>query len=112
MLGEAVSFTCPRCHSVSHNPNDLHNGYCGACHDFTAANPDVLEIWTVYEKPRDTPAFRFVVRVHEVRAGVSGPTGRAWGAQTLEDIRSIIPHHLHRLDRMDGDDPVIVETWL
>jgi hypothetical protein len=73
---------------------------------------DVLEIWTVYERPRDFPAFRFVVRVHEVRAGAHGPTGRAWGAQTLEDVRSVIPPGLYRMDRNPDDDPIIVETWL
>lgn len=30
-----MSFTCPRCSAVSHNPKDELEGYCGACHDFT-----------------------------------------------------------------------------
>jgi Zn finger protein HypA/HybF involved in hydrogenase expression len=30
------SFTCPRCGRVSHNPTDIAEGYCGACHDRTA----------------------------------------------------------------------------
>lgn len=30
-----MSFTCPRCHRVSHHPMDEENGYCGACHAFT-----------------------------------------------------------------------------
>lgn len=29
------SFTCPVCGATSYNPNDVANGYCGACHDFT-----------------------------------------------------------------------------
>lgn len=29
------SFTCPRCGRTSHNPHDLSEGYCGACHDWT-----------------------------------------------------------------------------
>jgi hypothetical protein len=28
-------FTCPRCGTVSHHPDDLKHGYCGRCHDFT-----------------------------------------------------------------------------
>jgi predicted RNA-binding Zn-ribbon protein involved in translation (DUF1610 family) len=32
---EAVAFTCPRCGSRSYNPNDIREGYCGACHDWT-----------------------------------------------------------------------------
>lgn len=31
------TFTCPKCGMVSHNPNDLKEGYCGACHAYTAA---------------------------------------------------------------------------
>ena len=30
------SFTCPRCGRTSHNPDDKREGYCGACHDWTA----------------------------------------------------------------------------
>lgn len=29
-------YTCPRCGSVSHNPDDLANRYCGRCHLFMA----------------------------------------------------------------------------
>lgn len=28
-------FTCPRCRRTSHHPEDLRQGYCGACHAFT-----------------------------------------------------------------------------
>jgi len=30
----ASSFECPKCHAVSHNPNDATNCYCGRCHQF------------------------------------------------------------------------------
>jgi hypothetical protein len=29
-----VSYTCPKCAAVSHNPNDVANHYCVACHVF------------------------------------------------------------------------------
>lgn len=29
------SITCPRCGRTSWNPNDVREGYCGACHDWT-----------------------------------------------------------------------------
>lgn len=29
------SVTCPRCWATSHNPNDVREGYCGACHEWT-----------------------------------------------------------------------------
>lgn len=29
------AITCPRCGMTSHNPNDVREGYCGHCHDWT-----------------------------------------------------------------------------
>jgi hypothetical protein len=29
------SYTCPRCRNVSRNADDIANGYCGNCHEFT-----------------------------------------------------------------------------
>jgi len=29
------TFTCPRCGRTSWNPNDVREGYCGGCHDWT-----------------------------------------------------------------------------
>jgi hypothetical protein len=31
----APSITCPRCSRTSYNENDIREGYCGACHDWT-----------------------------------------------------------------------------
>lgn len=28
--------TCPKCGRTSWNPNDVREGYCGACHAFTS----------------------------------------------------------------------------
>jgi ribosomal protein S27AE len=28
-------FVCPRCHAASYNANDIKEGYCGNCHDWT-----------------------------------------------------------------------------
>jgi hypothetical protein len=28
-------FHCPVCGHTSHNPNDVREGYCGHCHDWT-----------------------------------------------------------------------------
>ena len=30
-----MSFECPKCHAVSHHPEDERHGYCGNCHEFT-----------------------------------------------------------------------------
>lgn len=32
-----ASITCPVCGMTSHNPNDVTEGYCGNCHDWTGA---------------------------------------------------------------------------
>lgn len=31
--------TCPRCGMTSSNPNDVREGYCGNCHDWTTPEP-------------------------------------------------------------------------
>ena len=33
------SITCPRCGMTSYNPNDVREGYCGNCHDWTRGAP-------------------------------------------------------------------------
>jgi hypothetical protein len=33
-IAEPKTYTCPRCHRTSHNPNDARWRYCGACHRF------------------------------------------------------------------------------
>jgi ribosomal protein L37AE/L43A len=33
-LNAHASFECPKCQSVSHNPNDAANWYCARCHQF------------------------------------------------------------------------------
>lgn len=30
------SITCPFCGVTSHNPNDIENGWCGACNEYTS----------------------------------------------------------------------------
>jgi ribosomal protein S27AE len=31
----APSITCPRCGATSYHPEDVREGYCGRCHEFT-----------------------------------------------------------------------------
>lgn len=36
MVGQMrTGITCPRCGLTSWNPNDVTEGYCGHCHDWT-----------------------------------------------------------------------------
>ena len=34
-MSEQPSITCPRCGMKSYNANDITEGYCGHCHDWT-----------------------------------------------------------------------------
>lgn len=36
------SITCPRCGATSHNLNDVREGYCGRCHDWTTPRPPAV----------------------------------------------------------------------
>jgi hypothetical protein len=33
------SITCPQCHRTSYHPQDIQQGYCGACHGWTSPRP-------------------------------------------------------------------------
>ena len=71
-----------------------------------------LEMWAIYENPSDHPG-KYVARKWSVRDGRKEPAPELAcivGA-TLEDVRSRLPAGMHRMDRMPGDDKVIVETW-
>lgn len=41
-----MAFTCPRCSTTSHHPDDERHGYCGRCHwwtgDPTLGRPEVI----------------------------------------------------------------------
>lgn len=36
VVTEPPSIRCPRCGRISHHPDDVREGYCGACHDWTS----------------------------------------------------------------------------
>jgi len=43
------SITCPQCGRTSYNVNDIEQGYCGNCHDWTSA-PGHLKWHTLTEE--------------------------------------------------------------
>ena len=43
-LHGAESVTCPRCGRTSHHPQDVAEGYCGACHDWTSPRQGVARM--------------------------------------------------------------------
>tara|TARA_R110000868_G_scaffold118062_9_gene313341 strand:- start:2909 stop:3136 length:228 start_codon:yes stop_codon:yes gene_type:complete len=71
-----------------------------------------LDIWTITQNPSDHPG-KFVARKHVIRAGETAVTEDHHIADTLEEVRQMLPRRgLIRLPRARGDDPVIVESWL
>lgn len=43
----AESITCPDCGRTSWHPEDVRQGYCGYCHDFTAREPVEFFNWAL-----------------------------------------------------------------
>lgn len=67
-----------------------------------------LHVWTVTENPSDYPG-KFVARLW---IGMDA-TDTVLIEEDLKALRGRLARRgLYRLDRRDGDDPVIVETWL
>ena len=66
-----------------------------------------MPLFTVYYNPDDFPG-RFVVRLWDMEQS----TPFAILGESLEDVRSKLPHGLHRLPRNTNDAPAIIETWL
>ena len=68
----AESFTCPKCGRTSHHPDDVREGYCGACHDWTGPQTRVEDPFNrsdtpglrVQAQPIDTTDARQVVGVY------------------------------------------------
>lgn len=70
----------------------------------------VLEMWVISERPSDFPT-KFVARKWEV-AKTPELTADILVADSLEEVRGMIPQGLYRLARDPSDEPQIVETWL
>jgi hypothetical protein len=78
-----------------------------------ATERHILSIWTVYERPKDYP-IGYVARRFEVGNGLPQPLATDDIVKDKLHILRACLHFagLHRIPRMDGDDPVILECWL
>jgi len=77
-------------------------------------HPDeaVLCGWTIYHRPSDFP-HHYAVRMWVVTDdGQPLMYGFAAICDTLEEAREQIPAGCYCVGREEGDDPVIVESWL
>jgi hypothetical protein len=73
---------------------------------------DDLQIWTVFDHPRDYPDC-FVARLSEIGKGGIRVTPRIMTSLDLEAIRSRLERlGLTCLPRQPGDEPHIIEVWL
>ena len=74
-----------------------------------------LDIWTVYDGPRDYPG-KVMARLHVAEFGEhSGQvraTERIVVADDVDGVRAQLPDGLTRLAPDPGDDPTIVEVWI
>lgn len=66
-----------------------------------------MNLWVIYKSPKDFPG-KYVAR----RWWLDSPTGQFLVADSLDDLRAMLPTGLDPIGRMPGDDPVIVEVWI
>jgi hypothetical protein len=73
----------------------------------------VLPIWTIYAHPKDFPD-AYVARMFETGPeGEPVPTKVMLASPEIEALRAAFSHAgLTRLDRNEGDQPEIVESWI
>jgi len=76
----------------------------------SAKHPRVLEIWTVYRHPRDHPD-KFVAR-KSLSTLPPTMTNDMFVADSLDEVRALLPPGLYCLLPQFDDDPVIVEIWI
>ncbi len=77
------------------------------------AGRDVFTMWTIYHSPRDSPGL-YAVRAFDIVRGLIEPVPREHYEvmPSLEMARDCVPRGLYRLERSEGDDPSVVETWM
>ena len=68
-----------------------------------------LLIWTIYNSPSDHPG-KFIARPFSVRS--QSPLLCHLAAESLDEIRRLLPPALYPMKRWTNDDPVIVEAWI
>jgi hypothetical protein len=79
--------------------------------DDRTAEPTTVK-WVIYGNPIDYPG-KFVLRPWRIRKGQSPePVNMHWVADTLAEVRAMVPEGLACVQRNPLDDVAIVETWI
>jgi hypothetical protein len=68
-----------------------------------------LLVWTICASPADYPG-KFTARPHSSRSNL--PMQFVLTADSLDDLRAMLPPGLAHMTRDHEDHPVIVESWL
>jgi len=72
-----------------------------------------LTFWVIYERPKDLPEHRYVLRrQHAMKDGSMTYDAKILFADTIEEVRRGIPPGLAMIGPWDNDDPVIKEVWV
>lgn len=66
-----------------------------------------IDTWVIYNKPTDYPN-NYVARKFINNA----PSTTIHVADSLEEIRKLVPEGLFKIERFPNDDPKIVEVWI
>jgi hypothetical protein len=71
-------------------------------------------MWVVYRRPMDYPGKELVARLWLIGWGLATPTDTVEFYNLIEEVHKemVVNKRLVRLDRMSGDDPCVVETWI
>lgn len=72
-----------------------------------AMKQTIIPLICIYDHPKDYPD-KYVARLWDCNKA----TNIIATADTLQGIRVKIPEGMVRMERDQGDDPVIVETWI
>ena len=74
-----------------------------------------ISTYTIFRTPMDLPGVAFAVRRFDIFQGGDEPVpGPLIGtADDLDGARRLVPRRADAcFQRADGDDPVVVETWM
>lgn len=93
--GAAGVFTCPRCGVMSYNPNDVGQGYCGCCHDWTRVTiPGPVALG-----PEDVVALGQVLVSGSYEDGVTlmcSTVGHSWAPSVGDLLQALVLWLEHR----------------
>ena len=117
---------CLTCDRASYNDYDITNLFCPSC-GYLEDNlqpwaimervpkhlKHIFKAWCITKNPNDFPQGYYVARLFFSSRRGPIATSNYIASQDLQIIRQILTNNqLHRINRFNNDDPVILETWM